>query len=204
MSVNAETSAPGPQGSPEADEIEVSAACTRMARLLSRSGLRIIGVLPVTRGAFDLRRHAGGPSRYDVGPLLEHLAGALSGFAGGSTVSYVGTWRTWSGRALRGSQALVRIREVRAHVVEIVPPAQSDAKGATAALRQSLATLPAAISRVLVDLGGYAGDGEVPPAADLMEGLVTVVPRGRVARAELVRIRDRLPNVKSLGTILIG
>jgi hypothetical protein len=88
--------------------------------------------------------------------------------------------------------------------VEIVPPPCSDASAALGVLRRSLASLPAEIARVLVDLGGYAPVGRLPQAASLVDGVLAAVAARRTRQDWVANLKDHVPAEKSLGAILIG
>jgi hypothetical protein len=206
MSAPAAADPPKPAGYdwPEADEAEVMAACARVARHLTRAGVRSVGVLPVVGGPhwWSILMSGGTPT-IDLQPILERLATSMVSFVGG-TVGFIGPWRSWGNEDRKNGQEALRIRGVREQVVEIVPPPCADGGAATSVLRRCLASLPPEISRVLVDLGGYAAAGRLPAAASAVDGLVAAVAARRARQAWVTSLKNKIPADKSLGAILIG
>jgi hypothetical protein len=182
-------------GWPRAEAGELEAEATRVARLLMRSGGRVIGFFPVDA-------HLGPPER--LAPLLARIAEALVGFVTGD-VGVVDAWRTWPwGKAQdAGTTAAHRLRWIRTRVMEIAPTPCGDAGAAAVALTNALAGAPATLSPILVNLAGYANPGTSSPAVDATDGLVLVLARRKTRLAAVDRIRAVLPTGKVLGAVLV-
>jgi hypothetical protein len=177
---------------PGADEGELTVACGAMARRLSASPARVIGVVPAAEAP-------------NLGPLLVRVAGALAGFVGGR-VGVVPRWRSWGkdSGAADDDVATLRLRAMGPDVVAIVPAASANARVAALAVQDALWSLPAGIARVLVDLSGYSAAGHLPGAGALADGLVLAVPARRARRARVEKLLAAIPEGKALGTILVG
>jgi hypothetical protein len=181
---------------PGIDEDEVARTCGVIGRRLFLAQKRSLGVLPV-----------GGAS--NLGPLLVRLAVALARFGEGK-VGVIPRWRSWAkdsrGAAQGASDAApaVRLGAMGPNVVAIVPPGAADSREAALGLQPALWELPAEITRVLVDLSGYAKAGVWPGTGVLVDAVVLAVPR-RVARRDRVEgLLAAMPAGKCLGAILIG
>jgi hypothetical protein len=169
---------------------------TRLARLLARSGGRLIGLLPADDGLDP-------PTR--LAPALAGIAEALLGFLPGE-VGLIDTWRTWPwGEAMAvGESAAHRMRWLRPRIMEISPPPCNDVSAAEVALQNALASVPASLAAVIVNLGGYSPLGAVPRAIEFVDGLVLLVAARRTRLASVARLRNRLANENVIGGILFG
>jgi hypothetical protein len=105
MSINVGPSDAARYGWPGAAEGTLAAGAPRIARLLARSGARLVGFLPVDT-ALD--------PPDSVAPLLSRIADALLGFVT-EDVALIDAWPTWPwGEALSaGAAAAHRIRWLR-------------------------------------------------------------------------------------------
>ena len=136
--------------------------------------------------------------------MLERVAGALSMFVEGD-VAFIGPWMEWGVRAPAGSAAGAHSWEVHPHVLEVVPPPQEDGATAAAALGPVLASLPATVSPILIDLGGYGRLQAIPAAVAALDGLlIAVVARSARTNRVAEALKDVVPAAKRLGAILIG
>jgi hypothetical protein len=178
---------------PGIDEAEVGTLCAVIARRVSLSKKKSVGVLPVA-GAFNL------------GPLLVRLAAALARFDAESKVGVIPRWRSWArdpGGA-SDSASTLRVRALGPQVVAIVPPAAPDARRAALELQPALWELPPGITRVLVDLSGYSKTGAWPGTGVLVEGVMLAVPRRIARRGRIEGLLAAIPDGKFLGTLLLG
>jgi hypothetical protein len=182
-------------GWPHAEAGELEAEATRVARLLVRSGGRVIGFLPVDA-------HLEPPER--LAPLLARIAEALGGFVTGD-VGVVDAWPTWPwGKAQEaGSMAAHRMRWIRPRVMEIAPTPCGDAGAAAVSLTNAVAGAPSSLASILVNLAGYANPGTVSQAVDVTDVLVLVLARRKTRRAAIDRVRAVLPTAKVLGAVLV-
>jgi hypothetical protein len=176
---------------PGADEAELTVVCGAMARRLAASSARVIGVVPV-----------GGSAALNLGPLLVRVAGALAGFVGGR-VGVVPRWRSWA-KDTGGEAGGLRLRAMGPDVVAVVPPAAQNSRAAALAVQEAIWSLPASITRVVVDLGGYAAPGALPGAGAVADGIVLAVSARRARRAHVAKLLAAIPQAKSLGSILVG
>lgn len=183
-------------GWPGAEKDALSLAASRIARGLARSGAKVIGLLPVDNRLDPPERLA---------PALLRIAEALGGFLEGD-IGVVDAWPTWPwGEALAlGEGATARIRRLGERVVEIAPPPCGDAVAAAVALGNSLVGRPKDITRVLVNLAGFAQAGTAPLATEWVDGIALLVAAGASRRAALADLVGRIPDGKNLGAILIG
>jgi len=177
----------------------LTAAATRIARHVIRSGARTVGLLPVAGDDAHPEQCA---------PLLLRVAEALAGFVSGQ-VGIVDTWRTWPwGEAVQVDDMAAPdmgpiLRPVAERVVSLSPPPCNDGLAAVVALRHALAVRPAEIALVVVNLAGYASAGTVPPAAELVERVVLLVPARLTRQAAVAGLADKLAQ-KALGAVLLG
>jgi hypothetical protein len=184
-----------PQGE-EQGGAAVSLAAARIARILTRTPARFVGLLPV-----DDR--LGQPDK--LAPILFAVAQALTGFLTGE-VAIVDAWRTWPWGEARspGEAATARFRQLAPRVFEISPPPCADAPAASLALRDALEGAPPVVERVLVNLAGYTHPGVVPAATDWLDRVVLLVAGRRSRRGAVLALAGAIQPEKSLGAILIG
>jgi hypothetical protein len=169
---------------------------TRLARLLARSGRRVVGLLPTDDGL-------GAPER--LAPALLGIAEALLGFLPGE-VGLIDAWKTWPwGEAMAaGDAAAHRMRWLRPRVMEIAPPPCGDSLAAEVALENALASVPPSLAAVIVSLAGFAPPGGIPRAAEMVDGVVLVVAARRSRLTAVARLRRRLPKENLIGGLLFG
>ena len=197
MSVNVGPAAAQRFAWPNAAPGALTAAATRIARHVIRSGARTVGLLPVAGDDAHPEQCA---------PLLLRVAEALTGFVSGQ-VGIVDAWRTWPwGEAVDvdvDDLAAPVIRTVAARVVSLSPPPCNDGLAAVVALQHALAVRPPEIALVVVNLAGYASAGTVPPAAEHVERVVLLVPARLTRQAAVAGLADKLAQ-KALGAVLLG
>jgi hypothetical protein len=186
----------------DAEEETIEVVSSGIARHISRSGARVIGLLPASRDLTETSRGTPGMS-----PLLAALAGALVRFVD-QEVAIIDHWQTWKRAVARSGTGAdappSRVREIRPRVVDVSPTASLDAAAATVALQNALKVLRRSGGVVLVHLGGYAPAGTAPSTVQICDGvaLVVSVPHTRIATvSSLVKY---IPEGKRLGVILIG
>jgi hypothetical protein len=189
-------------GWPGVDEAEVAAASARIARHLARTGVRTVGLLPISGSRLIPTRRRIQVSA-DLAPLLERLALALAGFVGG-TVGFVAAWKSWGTAAPGDGQPTQRIRQVSPDVAEIVPPRCSDPRAAATALQRSLASVAQGIPHVLIDLGDYAPQGRIPAVAGTIDLIVPAITARVTDQLWVMQVWKKIPDDKRLGAILIG
>ncbi len=187
-----------PGADPEA--LEVTAA--RVARHVSRAGVRVVGLLPTGREVGDKTNKRRTPR---MAPLLATLASAIVRFVD-QDVSIVDQWQTWKREEESEGEepSSSRLREVRPRVLEVTPRPADDAEAAAAALQNTLGVLRrGGIGFVLVNLGGFAAPGTAPSTLSLCDGVALVVVARR-ARIEAVESLARhIPATKWLGAIWV-
>jgi hypothetical protein len=197
MSVDAEAREPDRYSWLAVDDEAVEVTCARIARHLSRAGVKVIGLLPNGRGLDeDGVRDAPG-----MAPLLASLAGALVRFVD-QDVAIVDHWRTWRKVGTDGAPA--RIREIRPRVVEIAPLPCDDASAAGVALQNTLRLSRAEFGAILVNLSGYAPAGTAPSTLAVCDGVALVVTARGTRTAAVVALSAHVPSAKRLGVILVG
>jgi hypothetical protein len=198
---------------PAASEEELAISCSRIARHLSRTNARIIGLLPVS-----------GPlaATDSLAPVLSRLARALGGFVAGD-IAIIDGWRTWSldveggttGQGEGGGASAAdaetqrpagksRFREIHPHVLEVAPPPCADATAAAAALQSTVGVLRQGVALVLIHLGGYAPADVAPSSLLLVDGVVMLVTRRRTRQSAVGTLLKHVAPAKRLGAILIG
>jgi hypothetical protein len=193
-------------GWPGADEATVELSCARIARQMVRSRARTVGLLPFAGKETARGKAAARPAaarEVNFYPLLERLSSAIFAFDGG-TVAFIGPWTEWGGPVPGGGAARSGSRQVAPGVVEILPPSAAGPRAAAEALAQMLATPPADITRVLVNIGELAPPGRVPEVASAFDKIVAVVVVRRVRKAWVSELLAELPEDKRLGAILVG
>jgi hypothetical protein len=195
MSVNVGPAAAARFAWPNAAPRELTIAATRIARHVSRSGARTVGLLPVDGDAAHPEQCA---------PLLLRIAEGLTGFVT-DDVAIVDAWPTWPwGEAVAVDDlAAPVVRPVAPRVVSLSPPPCHDAVAAAMALQQALASRPAGVTIALVNLAGYAPFGTVPPAVEHVQRVVLLVTARHSRQAAVAGLADRLAG-KALGAVLLG
>lgn len=158
-----------------------------IVRRLVITDAKVIGFLPgIERSAAMLP------------PLITEWAATMTDFVTGP-IGIVADWSTWNGAA----GGTVVPDEERPRLVSLVPPPSPDAATATPALKEALWTRRREFSRVLVNLSGFAAPGQVPTAAEYVDGVAIIVPTGRMRRSHLKNLVQDLDTRKNLGAILI-
>ncbi len=115
-------------------------------------------------------------------------------------VGVVDRWATWTDHA-----DLETISYPQGPRVAIMtPPPCSDGGSATGALEQILSRHATDFSRVLVDLSDYAPAGELPTAAEFVDGIVFLVRRRRARISRISELARLVPRSKTLAAILVG
>jgi hypothetical protein len=184
---------------PEALEVTAS----RVARHISRAGVRVVGLLPT--GA-DLVDGAETRRRPRMAPLLATLASAIVRFVD-QDVSIVDHWQTWKrdDASPEGEESSSsRLREVRPRVLEVTPRPAADAEEAAAALQNTLGVLRrGGIGFVLVNLGGFAAPGTAPSTLSLCDGVALVVVARRARITAVESLARHIPEPKWLGAIWV-
>jgi hypothetical protein len=195
MSVNVGPAAAERFAWPNAAPGALTAAATRIARHVIRSGARTVGLLPVAGDDAHPEQCA---------PLLLRIAEALTGFVS-AEVGIVDAWRTWPwGEAVDVDDvAAPVVRRVAERVVSLSPPPCADGLAAAFALQHALRARPAEVGLVVVNLAGYASAGTVPPAADHVERVVLLVPTGHTRQSAVAGLAADLAE-KALGAVLLG
>jgi hypothetical protein len=158
-----------------------------IVRRLVRTDARVIGVLPAVDGAAAV-----------LSVLLPEWAATMAAFVAGP-IGVVADWSTWNGSA----GGAVVADEARPRLFSVVPPPCPDAATATPALMEAVAKHRGAFSRMLVNLSRYAAPGQVPTAAESVDGVAIIVPTGRMRRSQLKNLAQDLAARKNLGAILI-
>jgi len=161
--------------------------CMAIARRLAHSSARVIGFLPAGRRLPDSL------------PLITDIAQSLAQFLSGE-VGVIPTWSRWTGQA--GGAKVQDAR--RPHVFSVLPPPCPEADLATTALQETVARHAPGFHRLLVDLSRYARPGEVPGAAEHVDGVVILAPMRRIWTRQLKRLTGAISPAKNLGAILIG
>ena len=188
-----------PGADPEA--LEVIAA--RVARHVSRAGVRVVGLLPT---ASNPGESAGTRRMPRMAPLLATLGSAIVRFVD-QDVSIVDQWQTCKrddsspvGEAASAS----RRREVRPRVLEVTPRAADDAEAAATSLQNTLGVLRrGGIGFVLVNLGGFADPGTAPSTLSLCDGVALVVVARRARLEAVESLARHIPATKWLGAIWV-
>jgi hypothetical protein len=201
MAVNGATpggAKPAESESRRAGELPLEVVYARISRQVVRDGARVIGFVPVDKPG---RRT---PDESPVGPVLEQLAVALTGFVQGD-VAIVPAWPTWPPAPDDAAEPAGRmtIRELEPRVVEVLPRGCPDGASAALALEQVLHVLSEDFVHVLVDLTGYAAPGAAPTAVGLVEAAVLIATVRRARLATLRALSDQIPDSKHLGAILL-
>jgi hypothetical protein len=179
------------------DEGEISAVVTRVARQIIKDEARVVGLLSVS----------GKRAPITLTPLIETLAGALTGFQPGD-VAFIPAWSQW--RALPGASdsgdegQRMSVREVQPRVVEVMPAACTAALPASRALEHALKMLSDDFRHVLVDLNEYAPPARAPSTTALVEAIVFVVGARSARVAEVQALANQIPASKHLGAVLAG
>jgi len=160
-----------------------------IARRLFRSGARAVGFLPV-RGAAD---HFG---------LMVDLAAKLALYAG-APVGCLRSWRAWKREA--GGIGRTPVEDVP-DVVVLEPTACTDLGMAARTAEQLCGQTPPSlgVTRLLVDLAGYARPGDLTSVVGPLDGVVLLVDARRNLRRTVTRMADAIPHPKYLGPILLG
>ena len=158
-----------------------------IVRRLVMTDAKVIGFLPaIDRGAGALPE------------LLTEWAAMMINFVPGP-VGVVAEWSTWNGAA---GGAVVPDGQ-RSRLFSLVPPSCPEAGTATPALQEALAIRRNEFARLLVNLSHYAEPPHLPTAAEFVDGVVLVIPAGRIRRTRLKQMVRDLDYRKSLGAILV-
>jgi hypothetical protein len=197
MTVNGSLADAAGGGAEEAAAAQV--VYTRIAGHVVRDGARRVGFLAAPR------RRGSEKADERVGPIIEHLASALTNFIPGD-VALIPTWRIWPEPANDdpADSSRMTVREVRPRVIEALPHSRRDSAAAALALERALKMLSQDFAHILVDFSGYVAPGTVPAALGLVEAAVVVVEARQSRQAGLQALADRIPASKHLGVILIG
>jgi hypothetical protein len=198
MSVNGDT--PSSNGNSDASRTVDSGlmvAARTVARQLAKGGKRRIGFLPVP---FK------GTGPVPLGPIVGEVAAALTSFVA-ADVALIPAWSTWtadpSSALGPGGPPRMRIREIAPRLVEVMPPRCENASDAGQALTRALDILPEDYVHIVIDLSGYAVEGQVPGLEPIDGVVMAVVPKK--TRIGSVRALDRqIPDEKALGAVLVG
>jgi hypothetical protein len=187
-----------PSGLPQV-EAAAQVVYTRIAGHVVRDGARRVGFLAVPR------RRRRGNAEDRVGPIIEHLASALTNFIPGD-VAMIPSWRLWPAPAPEEppDSGRMTVREVRPRVIEALPHTPRDSGAAALALERALKMLSQDFAHILVDFSGYVAPGSAPAALGLVEAAVVVLETRLAGRAALQALVDRIPSSKHLGAILVG
>ena len=197
MSVNGDT--PSSNGYSDARTVDsgLVVAARTVARQLAKGGKRRIGFLPVP---FK------GTGPVPLGPIVGEVAAALTSFVA-ADVALIPAWTTWTADPLSdpgpAAPPRMRIREIAPRLVEVMPPRCENPSDAGQALTRVLDVLPEDYVHIVIDLSGYAVDGQVPGLERIDGVVMAVVPKK--TRIGSVRALDRqIPDEKALGAVLVG
>jgi hypothetical protein len=199
MTVNGSMPPGTARGRPE-DDAAAQVVYTHIAGHVVRDGARCVGFLAVPRP----RRKGNADER--VGPIIDHLASALTNFISGD-VAMIPSWKLWPEPAPDepADSGRMAVREVRPRVVEARPHASPNSVAASLGLERALKMLSRDFAHVLVDFSGYGSPGTAPAAALALVEAAVVIVEPRVARRDALQmLTEGIPASKHLGAILIG
>jgi hypothetical protein len=174
------------EGTETTGESPPSSETLAIARRLSRTDARVIGLLPASKSPVDVSR------------LATALAGALRHFTQGP-IAVVASWPSWNGRA----GGAVEPDADASRPVRLEPPPCSNPALATVALEVTLANRRSQFPRLLVDLTGYAAAGELPAVVGAIDGVAFLAQTRATLKRRLQRLAESLPPGRNLGTILV-
>jgi hypothetical protein len=158
-----------------------------IVRRLMLTDARVIGFLPAIASAAR-----------GLPDLLTHWAATATNFVAGP-IGVVPDWTSWAGSA----GGTVVADEQRTRLFSLVPAPCVHPSAATPGLEEAISNHRGSFSRILVNLSGYASPGHMPDAAEAVDGVVMVVPTGRIRRGRLKTLFEELGPRKSLGAILV-
>ncbi len=180
-----------------ADDGEVRAECTRIARRLHAGRTRILGLVP----ADD--RVAVPPVAIQIGLALCDLTGATIAVVD-ANVRYPGLSQLARGASTDRDETVYSTRWLRGSLALLTPPHAERAGEIVPQLARLLLEGVDLFAHVLCDLTGLELLGEHASAAACMDAVV-VVARARRTREDALRALQRsMPPERFLGVLLVG
>ncbi len=174
------------------------AECSRIARLLLTSGMRVVGLVPVTRDTA-------------VPPLAVQLGLALAELSG-ATVAVVDANVYWPALSRiveeapqrEDDEAFFATRWLRGSMALLTPPQAGEAGAGLPELERLIDHGRELFAFMIADLTGFDLLGEHLGAMDLVQGVLLVAPAGQIKEHELLRWNQEVPPARRLGVLLVG
>jgi hypothetical protein len=175
-------------------EGEVRAECTRIARRLSASRTKIIGLVPAD-------------DRVAIPPLAIHIGNALCDLTG-ATVAVVDANVRYPGLSQlageRGDASIYSTRWLRGSLALLTPPHAERSGEIVPQLARLLLEGVDVFAHVLCDLTGLELAGEHASAAACMDAVIVVASTHRTREDDLLALRRLMPAERFLGVLLVG
>jgi hypothetical protein len=171
---------------------DVRVECTRIASVLIRRGLKLVGLMPA------------GPSA--AVPAVAIQLGQALGDLTGSPVAVCDIAGSWNA-ALRhgeGSGPTLFAATWLGDNLAVLTPRTFDTGGVVLKLEQALRGEAAIFAMLLVDLTGLERLGEHVAAMAMVDGVAIVARAGVTGETELRRWLRDVPSERNLGVLLVG